>query len=92
MCSSHPAARVPHRPQIEQPEHLGLLDGLLDRPAIHDIPEVDERAGDGGDGDAVLDGEVLLGQRSRPVEVDPRPRADAFARDGDLDIRPVVRA
>jgi hypothetical protein len=65
-------------------EDLGLVDGLLKLMALEDAGEVEERAGGGGDVDAVVGGDLVggengsvkeeawsLGSRPRGRDVDP---------------------
>ena len=58
-------------PEVEQASALGLPDGLARWSLRHDAGEVDERAGHGGDGDAV-DLRDVLGCEDAPA-VDPDP-------------------
>ena len=49
-------------------EDLGLVDGLLELMALEDGREVEERAGGGGDGDAVPRRDLVLGENGSVKE------------------------
>src|SRR4051812_18236659 len=74
------------RHEVEQPQPLRFVEGPLDVARPNDLREVEERAGDGGDRDAVVDGAVVRVQRAHAVDVDFRTRAHGPRRD-HVDLR-----
>ena len=48
-----------HRPQVERPAPVGLLDGVEERVLLEDAGEVEDRPRHRGDGDAVDGGDVV---------------------------------
>jgi hypothetical protein len=60
-------------PQVEQAQHLGALDGPLEAPAVKHLGEVEEGAGDGSAGDAVVGCAIARGQRHASMDVDAGP-------------------
>jgi hypothetical protein len=78
--------------QVEQPQHLGLLDRPLARPAVDRLGEVDEAPGHARAGDSVVVGEVGRGQGEAAVSDDTGPGVRGSPGNGDVDDRPVVRA
>ena len=68
-------ASAPTCAQVEDPLDLGLVDRVGQPPLGEDVGEVDERAGGAGDGDAVDDGAVLVGERARAMDDDARAAA-----------------
>jgi hypothetical protein len=49
-------------------EDLGLVDGLLELMALQDGREVEEGAGGRGDGDAVVRGDLVVGENGSVKE------------------------
>jgi hypothetical protein len=67
---------------------LGLVERALQRAAGHRRGEVEKGAGDAGDSDAVVLGDLAGLQRRRSVDPEPGPlRPAAGAADGDIDAR-----
>jgi hypothetical protein len=79
---------VEQRVEIEQLQDLGLVERSLQRAAFDDLSQVEQRAGDGGAGDAVSDGDVRGGERRRAVDVDAGVLAGRTTGDRDVDVGP----
>jgi hypothetical protein len=68
---------------VPAPQHLGLIDSALELALREDGGEVEEGAGDGGDRDAVVDGD-LVGWEAGLVDLDAVARAHTAPWNGDL--------
>ena len=77
--------------EIEQAPPLRLLDRALQLPRPGDLGEVEERAGERADGDAVDEGHIIRMELPHAVESDAVARAPAPLRDGHLDPRARAR-
>jgi hypothetical protein len=86
------AEQIAQAPQIEDAEHLGLVDGALGGAVTELGGEVEESAGDGGAGDAVDGGLVLPRERAAAVHDDPGALAARAARNRDVDRTAIVRS
>ena len=73
MPAVRPLENVLDRAQVEQAQHLGLLDRALEASVLEHLAEVEQGAGEGGAWDAVLGGAVGLGERDACMCVDPGP-------------------
>jgi hypothetical protein len=80
------------RVEVEDLQHLGLVEGALDRAAADDGGEVERCAGDGGDGDAADTGDVGWDQGGGAVKVDAVVAASGPAGHDDVDARVVGSA
>ena len=67
---------------------LGLVEGTLELSLGDDLGEVEEGAGDGRARDVVDDGDVLVGERRRTVDLDAGVLAPGAPRHRDVDLRP----
>jgi hypothetical protein len=77
--------KVMQRELVPEPADLGLVDGPLDLALVAFGGEVEDRAGDGGDGDAVVHGD-LVGGKGAFVE-EERSSGAPLVRHRDLDTR-----
>ena len=77
--------------EIEQAPPLRLLDRALQLPRPGDLGEVEERAGERADGDAVDEGHIIRMELPHAVESDAVARSPAPLRDGHLDPRARAR-
>ena len=73
--------------EIEQVSPLGLLDRPLELPVPGGLGEVEERPGDGGEGDVVEDGDIVGLKMPDPMEPDAVPWMPASIGDGHVDDR-----
>lgn len=74
--------------EVEQPQLQGPLDGPLERPAGEHAGDVDERPGDGGDGDPVAPRDVRRAEGARAMHDDAgTPRPPSVRRDRHVDRR-----
>jgi hypothetical protein len=78
------------RGEVEEAQLLGAVDRPLERAAVDDGGDVEQRSRQGCAGDAVLDGRVLGYQRLSTMDLDSRPRAPPAGRDRDVDGCPVI--
>ena len=76
--------------QVEQPQHLSLVEGPLDEPGRLAVAEVDDRAGDRGAGDGVHGGDVRGSEGGAGVDSDVLTWSPGSARNRDVRQLPVI--